>query len=317
MQNSKKTVLITGAGGFVGGHIAKLFDNNGWKVTAIVHKNIPKELYQLPNTKLLQCDITKPYEISALPKTDILVHSAGLVSDIGCDELFKKLNFETVKNLAPLAKSKFIYISTTDVYGIKDFNGEDESALHFEQKIINPYQKYKIQSEKWIKNNLPSNKYVILRPGAIYGEGDETLESRFTDFLDHSPFIIHFGKWRGKNRWPLTNVENVAKAAYYTSLSDDFNGEAITIIDENKISIDDFYQIIAKKHFPDKRYKTICLPLWSGLTIGSLSTFLSNLLRLKKPIFDPTAYAIKHISSNLDFSCNRLKTLFEKAQNKN
>ncbi|MDD3436801.1 MAG: NAD(P)-dependent oxidoreductase [Candidatus Gastranaerophilales bacterium] len=312
MELLNKSVLITGAGGFIGLHVVRLFSENNWEITAVVHKNIPDELKTLNNVKIIQADITDKHVLSQITQQpDVVVHVAGLASDIGSDALFKKINFETVKTFSRLAKIKFIYISSTDVYGIKDFSGEDEDTLPFADKPINPYPKYKIESEKWIRTNLDKNYYVIIRPADVWGEGDKTLESRVVDFLKSSPFIVHFGKWKGKNRWPLADVESVAKAIYVCANTDDFNGEAINIIDEKFTTIDEFYRDIAKKHFPNKRFRTIMLPFWTGYILGIISTSLSNLLKLRQPIFDPSHYAIYHVSSNLDFSCEKMKKVLE------
>lgn len=309
---TNKHVLITGAGGFIGLHIVKIFAKHNWKITAIVHKNIPDELKEMNNVEVIQADITDEHIFSKIiQKPDIVVHVAGLASDIGPDSLFKKINFETVKTFSKLAKTKFIYISSTDVYGMKDFFGEDEDFLPLETKPLNPYPKYKIESEKWIKANLDKNKYVIIRPAAVWGEGDKTLEKRVVDFLKDSPFIVHFGKWKGKNRWPLANVENIAKAVYVCSITDDFNGEAINIIDEKVTSVDEFYREIAKKYFHDKKFYTITFPFWVGYLVGWFSTILSNFLKLKQPIFDPSLYALYGVSSNLDFSHKKLKKVLE------
>lgn len=304
---SRKTVLITGAGGFIGLNIVKAFYSKGYKVLALVHKNIPQELKDIPNIEILQADVTDESTIAEkLKKPDFVVHAAGLASDIGSDETFRKINFEPVKFLSTLAKEKFIFISSTDVYGIKDFHGEDENT-EFEPKPLNPYPKYKIEAEKWITKYLEPSKYVIIRPAAVWGENDETLEKRVAEFLEVSPFIIHFGKWKGKNRWPLAKVENVANTCVAAALTNEFDGKAVNIIDEKYTTIDEYYKNIAKKYFPDKSFKTICLPMWVGYPIGAISTYFSNILKLKKPLFDPTLYSLRHVSSNLDFSGERMR----------
>ncbi|MDD3237037.1 MAG: NAD(P)-dependent oxidoreductase [Candidatus Gastranaerophilales bacterium] len=310
MELSSKTVVVTGAAGFIGLNIVKKYIEVGWKVYAVVHKNIPQELTKLDNVHLLQCDITNPkdfFEALGSLKPQILVHAAGLASDIGSDKKFKKINFEPIKYLSSVPTEKIIYISSTDVYGIKDFLDAKEDTTPFEAHPLNPYPKYKIESEKWLNLNLPPSKYVIIRPAAVYGDGDKTLENRVIEFLKSSPYIIHFGKWHGKNRWPLANVKNVALTIVGVSMSGDFDGMAINIIDREITSIDDYYNSIAKKYFPDKKFKTVTLPLYFGKFIGLISTLVSNLLRLKQPLFDPTFYAVHHVTSNLDFNGERQK----------
>lgn len=310
-----KTVLVTGAGGFIGLNVVKMYSEYGWRVLALVHHKVPNELYNLNNVEVIFGDVTDKEFLSQFRnKIDVIAHVAGLAKDIGLEQTFRKLNFESVTNVANLPKEKFVYVSSSDVYGIKDFNNADESTPLIEYPQ-NPYPRYKIMSENWLRENC--SKYVIIRPAAVWGEGDLTLEKRVIDFLESSPYIVHFGKWKGKCRWPLANVKNVAKTIVAVSQTDKFDNQAITIIDPEKTTIDEYYREIAAKNFPDKQFKNLYLPLWIGKLIGFISTTISNFLKLKDPIFDPTFYAVHHVSSNLDFSSKKMeqaiKTLEEKA----
>ncbi len=312
--NNDKTVLVTGAGGFIGLNVVKEYAFRGWKVCALVHNHIPEELKQLKNVEIVKGDVTSEKSISDLNlKVDVVAHVAGLASDIGADDIYRKINFEPVKFLSKLPIKKFVYVSSSDVYGIKDFNNADENTPLTEFPE-NPYPRYKIASENWLRENAVK-PYVIIRPAAVYGEGDKTLEKRFVDFLKISPFIVHFGKWKGQNRWPLANVKNVAKTIVCVSEIDNYNNSAITIIDSDKTTIDEYYRQLAQKYFPDRKYKTITFPFWFGKLLGAVSTLLSNLLGLKHPLFDPTFYAVHHVSSNLDFSSKKMEEVLSKYKN--
>ena len=305
MDSSRKTVFVTGAAGFIGLNIVKAYVKAGWYVYALVHKTMPEELRTLSNVEIIQGDASDKQTLPDL-KVDVVVHAAGLASDIGRDEEFRKINFEPVKFLSKLAEKKFIYISSTDVYGIKDFEDADENTplLEFPK---NPYPKYKIASEGWIKENC--KQYVIIRPAAVWGEGDRTLEKRVVEFLQTSPFIVHFGKWRGQNPWPLANVKNVADVIVRVSETDDFDNQAVNIIDPEITTIDGYYRMIAEKYYPQKTFREIYLPLWIGKLIGLVSTFVSNILKRKRPVFDPTFYAVHHVSSTLDFSSKKMNEI--------
>ena len=299
-----KSVLVTGAGGFIGLNVVKMYSKYGWKVFALVHNNIPAELNNLENVNIIQGDVTNTEFMSQfISKVDVVAHVAGLAKDIGSDNTFRALNFEPIKFLSTIPREKIVYVSTSDVYGIKDFSYADENTPLVEFPK-NPYPHYKIMSENWLRENCEN--YVIIRPAAVWGEGDKTLENRVIEFLRTSPFIVHFGKWKGQNRWPLANVKNVAKTIVAVSETDEFDREAITIIDPEKTTIDEYYRSIAQKYFPDKEFKNLYLPLWLGKMIGFLSTTISNALNFREPIFDPTFYAVHHVSSNLDFSSNKM-----------
>ena len=305
-----KTVLVTGAGGFIGLNVAEEFANFGWRVIALVHHNIPEKLKALQNIKIIQGDVTSQDFMKQFEgKVDVLAHVAGLAADIGEEKKFIELNYEPIKYLSKIPTEKIVYVSSSDVYGIKDFENatEDTPMVEFPK---NPYPRYKIKSEIWLRENCKN--YVIIRPAAVWGEGDKTLENRVVDFLKTSPFIVNFGKWKGQNRWPLANVKNVAKAIVSVSMCNDFDKQAITIIDPEKTTIDEYYRQVAAKYFPEKIFKSISLPFFVGKLIGFISTSISNLFKLKRPIFDPTYYAVHHVSSNLDFSSEKMKKVIDK-----
>ena len=302
MSESPGHVLVTGAGGFVGGHVARRFAAAGWKVTGLVHRRQPKD--PVSGAEYVTGDISDLGELRRLVAAlapDVIVHAAALASDVGPDSLFRKLNYESVVTLAPLAKRKFVFISTADVYGIRDFSGEDVSTLKFDDNLRNPYPRYKIMSELWLQGNLPPERFACVRPAAVWGPGDETLERRVADFLRSSPFIVHFGKWRGRNRWPLADVRRVAEAAYLAATTSRWDGDGVTVIDSRRITAEDFYRETAARLFPGRKFRTLCLPMWLGVCIGRLSSFIAAVLRLSHVPFDPSYYALKTVSSNLDF----------------
>ena len=303
MSESTGHVLVTGAGGFVGGHIARRFAAEGWKVTGLVHRRQPKD--PAPGAEYVAGDMSDSSglrrQVEAIAP-DVIVHAAALASDVGPDSLFRKLNYEPVVTLAPLAKRKFVFISTADVYGIRDFSGEDVSTLKFDDNLHNPYPRYKIMSELWLKANLPPERFACIRPAAVWGPGDETLERRVADFLRSSPFIVHFGKWRGRNRWPLADVRRVAEAAWLAATTNRWDGDGVTVIDSRRITAEEFYRETAARLFPGRKYRTLCLPMWLGVCIGRLSSFIAAALRLTHVPFDPSYYALKTVSSNLDFT---------------
>lgn len=309
-----KSVLVTGAGGFIGLNVVKEYISSGWFVYALVHRNIPQELKELENVEIIQGDVTsEDFMLNLGIKVDVVAHVAGLAKDIGAYKTYEKINFEPIKYLSKIPKEKIVYVSSSDVYGIKDFDNANENTPLCEFPK-NPYPHYKIMSENWLREHC--KKYVIIRPAAVWGEGDKTLESRVIDFLKSSPYIIHFGKWKGQNRWPLANVKNVAKTIVGVSEFDDFDNQAITIIDPEKTTIDEYYRLVGEKYFPDKKFKTITLPFWFGKLLGLISTTVSNMLKLRDPLFDPTFYAVHHVSSNLDFSSEKMERVINKYNSK-
>ncbi|MFI4911034.1 MAG: NAD-dependent epimerase/dehydratase family protein [Sedimentisphaeraceae bacterium JB056] len=323
-----KIALITGAAGFIGLHTVKRFVSEGWFVYAVIHRRQSSRLDELQHqgkVLIFKSDVTDFEELKQLfeklpEKISAVVHCAGRASDIGRAKEFRTTNFDSVRYLGELVSSydipRFVFVSTTDVYGMRDFHGEDESQLDYAARPINNYPKYKILAEKCIKDNMAPEKWCILRPAAVWGCDDPTMTKRLRDFFASSPFIIHFGKWKGQNRWPAVHVDSVADACYLGAVADEAAGEEINVIDTEKISVDQFYRRIIKQYFPDKKFYKICLPFWVGWCAGAVVSGISNLFNLSTPIADPSLYAAYSVSSNLDFSGQKLLRIKKRYENR-
>lgn len=316
-------ILITGASGFIGRACVSEFIARNWRVTVLINKTLPQEfelLRQNGSLNIIKVSLNDKKaltdEISRLNKltpVDCIFHAAGKVIDIGPEREFRETNFNTTVNLVDLTKEldirKLIYVSTTDVYGIKDFSAADENTL-YDNNLRNYYPHFKILSEEYLKSKLPDSRYVIIRPAAVWGPGDNTILPRVAAFLKASPFIVNFGKWKGRNRWPLAYVGNLAKVVYWSAATDKVDGQAINIIDSEVTSFEEYQRMVLELFFPEKRtMKAFNIPEIPAVQIAELSTFLSNLFNLRKPLWEPTLYGYYCVASNLDFSNEKMVQL--------
>ena len=312
-----KTVFITGAGGFIGAHVVEHFASKGFKVYALVHENICDHLVKLKDdgkVSLLYGSINAVPELEKqLQELDIdyFIHCAARASDVGRRIHFEKTNFMAVKNLANMCLrldiERFVYVSTTDVYGLKDFNNEDEDALDLDIQVKNYYPMYKIKSEQWLQKEMPPERFSVVRPAAVWGVGDHTLTPRIVDYLKSLPIVFHFGKWHGKNRWPLAHVKNVAKALYAAAILSEAGGKAVNVLDNESTTISEFYYIIRDLYLPDRKLREISFPVAMVYLLAWFSSFVSTLFNLKTPLYDPSLYALDTIRHDLNFSNQRLQ----------
>lgn len=300
-------ILITGAGGYIGSNAAEYFLRCGFAVTGTVHEKVSAR-FASSGAESRQLDLYEPETIRALFQEhyDYIIHIAALASDTGREALFKRANFEAVKELALLAMQhrvkRFVYLSTADVYGLHDFHGETEDELDFDWSVKNPYPKYKIMSEDWLRRNLPADKFSCVRPCVVWGNGDTTITPRALKFLQSSPWVIHFGRWRGHNRWPLAHVENVCRSLHAAMLLGEAGGRGVTVLDSKYTTLSGYYRELSGKYFPDKPFREITLPVWSV----RLPAWISSRFSGTRPLFDPTLYSLATITHNLDFSNARM-----------
>ncbi|GER58685.1 UDP-glucuronic acid decarboxylase family protein [Patiriisocius marinus] len=122
----KKTILITGAAGFLGSHLCDRFIKEGFKVLGMDNlitgdkKNI-EHLFQLEDFEFYHHDVTKFVHVPG--NVDYIMHFASPASPID----YLKIPIQTLKvgslgthNLLGLAKEKgarFMIASTSEIYG--------------------------------------------------------------------------------------------------------------------------------------------------------------------------------------------------------
>jgi nucleoside-diphosphate-sugar epimerase len=320
-----KHAFITGAAGFIGGYTVRRFVDEGWHVFALVHRASSPKLVRLAeagSVTLVSGDIRDPAALraalaSALAERDTaldaIVHCAARVSDVGRRREFRRTNFDAVRDLVELVKDwdigRLVFISTTDVYGLRDFRGESEDELPLAARPRNHYPEFKIASERLIRAELPPERFAILRPAQVWGVGDPTLTARIVGVMRRSPWIVHFGRWRGRNRWPLAHVRNAALTAFLAATLPEAGGLAVNVVDDERTTLDEFYRILARVYFPRRTFGSVTLPFLLGQVLGAAVSGVSNLLNLERPFADPSFYALYVISHDLDFGNRRLQDL--------
>lgn len=315
-------VFVTGAAGFIGRHTVKAFLESGWAVTGLVHRRTHPELERMAQNagdalRLERGDMTDAGEIARILMDirrlqggrPVIAHCAGRASDVGRDADFRLANYDSVRILGQAVcrglATRLVFVSTTDVYGIRDHDCALEDQSPLEAFPPNPYPRYKIKSERWIRKSLCPECWSIVRPAAVWGPDDETLTRRAIDFLRLSPVIVHFGPWRGRNRWPLAHVSNVAAAIVIAAADAATSGQSVNVIDSEITTIDEFYRLLAEVFFPGKRFRTWCLPFFAGLPWAWVVSGVSSWLNLDRPFIDPSVYALHSVSRNLSFSNRR------------
>lgn len=310
-------ILVTGAAGFIGNACVREFLSRGFRVTALAHRRIPRgpqgmEMVSgsLSDRRSLASAIVQrgPF--------DAVVNCAGMASDVARTSRLMEANYHGVRNLVECMRQqpegRLVQISTSDVYGIRDFVDADETTP-LEDNLHQAYPRSKILAERFITATLPSNRYVILRPGAVCGPGDTTILPRVLSFLRHSRYVIHFGRWRGHNRWPLAHVRNVAKAAMLAATCDEALGQAYNVVDPKITTVEQYCRWVLRTFLPNKAaIKSLSVPLAAAWPYGLISSLASRTMGKDRPLFDPSLYALYSISSNLDFSSRKLQQLFDR-----
>lgn len=306
-NESVKRVLVTGATGFLGRHILDYISRRGLKVVVLARemKKAIALFNGMKNIEIVEGDLGNLDSLEkALDNIDVVVHSAGLVSDWENAELFRKVNVEGTKNLLIIAHAKgikqFVLVGSLGVFGDTNQNyiGENEQL----RLTTDSYSNSKIEQEFFVKKYCLHSRipFTIIRPGFIYGEGD-------TRFMPKMISSIKKRKMKfigsGSNHVNTVYVGNVAylvsKVIGYTSC---YN-QSYNLSDKKQVEIKKFVDdITGTLKLPKVKRK---VPLRVALAI---TWILENIYRLFK-ISTPPPFTRKKIT----FLARDRKTNSEKA----
>lgn len=191
--------LVTGGSGFIGGHLTEMLLNLGYEVGIIDLKQPYYNLSHLVNNRhlyyfFMDIGAYNAYEtITKLLKIhnfDYIFHLAGIadiVPSINKPVDYFNANVSGTINMleaARLAKiKKFVYASSSSVYGICDSTGDILKNLYYiptsETAPIKPqypYAETKYQGERWVShyNQVYGLPTVSLRLFNVYGPRSRT-----------------------------------------------------------------------------------------------------------------------------------------------
>jgi nucleoside-diphosphate-sugar epimerase len=188
-------VLVTGATGFVGSHVAQVLVEAGYEVRCGVRassstrwiSNLPVERVPLDMTGRAE-DFSR-----AVENVDLVVHAAGITRARRGAEDFHAVNAGGTQKLASAALGagvrRFVLISSLAARG-PDGRDHPESA----------YGRSKLEAEAHLRTLDGQMEAVILRPAAVYGPRDTDLLPLF--------------KMAGAGFLPLPSGSNVLQPVY-------------------------------------------------------------------------------------------------------
>ncbi len=172
-------VLVTGATGFIGYHVARALLEHGHEVRLLVRRSPPSDLVHR-GAEVWFADLRRPQEVQGcLRGVEAVVHVAGQIRGWGFRDFYWG-NTVTTRTLLLEAQRhhllRFVYFSSLAAQGPKGGTGP-----------VSHYGRSKRLAESWVRRGSSDFNWVILRPGVVYGPRDRAL----------LPYV----RWLQRRRW--------------------------------------------------------------------------------------------------------------------
>ena len=178
MTNRFKRVLVTGGAGYVGSSLIPKLLDAGYEVSVLdlyIYGDVFAHLKSNPRLTEVKGDMRNAGDVArARGGCDAVIHLACISNDPSFDldpALGRSINYDCFRPLVKASKDagvrRFVYASSSSVYGIKDeMDVTEELAL----QPLTDYSKYKAMCEEVLdEEREPGFVAVTLRPATVCG----------------------------------------------------------------------------------------------------------------------------------------------------
>lgn len=268
-----KTVLVTGAAGFIGSRLVEFLDLLGAKVIAVdallettysAEEKIQR--WQLlmsklsSNVEFVEMDLRNSADVQTLPRVEIVFNLAampGLEKSWQDFEMYLSCNVTVTNNLIEYSKlnqvNRFVQASTSSVYGT--FATGDENSM---LRPTSPYGVTKLAAENLLLAHAQNFglPYSILRYFSVFGpqQRADMAFSIFANLIARDLEITIFGD--GSQSRSNTYIDDVVISTIIAGFEPGFENEIFNVCGNSELSVSEAVQIIgnALKKMPKIKY---------------------------------------------------------------
>jgi nucleoside-diphosphate-sugar epimerase len=292
--------LITGASGFLGGHLAEALIAGGDEVLVLARPTSDlRHLARLP-VKPVAGDLTDlPSLIRAVEPANRIFHCAACSTDWAPWQTYFDANVTGTENLLQAARhaallERFVHVSTTDVYGYP-LVPCDESQPPVDAGL--PYNQTKRLGELavWKAHEDFGLPVTVIRPATIYGPRGKDFTVEIATLLRQRLMATID---RGRARGGFAYVCNVVDAMLSASRNAAAIGQAYNIADGTEATWKDYLDLFSNAL--DCHRPWIDLSSRSAMGLSRLFEATHRLLRLPgRPLL--TRHAVYLLSRDQEF----------------
>lgn len=195
-------VAVTGAGGFIGGAVARALADLDHEVVAFGRR---PEGWSHPHAGYRQWDVTSG-PLRADRDFEAVVHCAALADDWAPRDEALRVNRDGTRAVVrSFPDARIVHLSTASVYDAFEPSVDIREDAAPVRRHLSVYSESKTLAEF----ELAGSDAVILRPHGVYGPGDTTLLPRILAGVRRGRLVLPEG---AEVRHSLTSIGNVVLA---------------------------------------------------------------------------------------------------------
>jgi dihydroflavonol-4-reductase len=280
-------VLVTGATGFTGGHLARYLAGRGQQVWALVRAGsdaAARQQLQAAGVELVEGSLEDRESLArACAGVDVVYHIAAIYRQAGLpDEAYRAINADAVGAVIDAAARggarRVVHCSTVGVHGDVDHPPANEDAP---LKPGDVYQQTKLEGEARAREaaRAAGIEVVIARPTGIYGPGDRRLLKLFRGVARRR--FITLGD--GRIYYHLTYIDDLVEGFRLCGEVPAAAGRTYILAGGEVTTLDELIGIIADEAGVARpRLRLPVLPFWLA---GAACEAICAPLKIEPPIY--------------------------------